>query len=52
MACACKNGKAGEKRTTYVATLPSGERKSYQTEIEAKAAVQRAGGGTVRPAAA
>ena len=48
MPCACgANKKAAPK---YVATLPDGQKKTYQTEIEAKAAVQRAGGGTVRPA--
>lgn len=49
MPCACQsNGKASTQK--YVATLPNGEKKTYQTEIEAKAAVQRAGGGTVRAA--
>jgi hypothetical protein len=47
MPCACQTNKTKSK---YVATLPTGEKKTYQTEIEAKAAVQRAGGGTVRPA--
>lgn len=47
MPCSCQsNGKA---QTKYSVTLPTGEKKTYQTEIEAKAAVQRAGGGTIRP---
>lgn len=49
MACSCGSN-SSRKQVQYVATLPSGEKKTYQTEIEARAAVQRAGGGTVRPA--
>ena len=48
MPCACStNSKA--KQASYVVTLPTGDQKTYSSEIEAKAAVARAGGGTVRP---
>lgn len=47
MACACNTNKKGVA-ATYVVTLPSGKTATYRSEIEAKAAVQRAGGGTVR----
>lgn len=46
MACACGANKKAQQ--PYVVTLPSGVKKTYQTEIEAKAAIQRAGGGTIR----
>lgn len=42
MACNC--GKKGAARTKYVHTDPSGQRTSYNTETEAKAAVARKGG--------
>lgn len=48
MPCACNSNSKG-KTMTYTVTLPTGESKAYSTEIEAKAAVQRAGGGTIRP---
>lgn len=46
MACACGANKRAA--TKYVVTLPGGDKKTFQTEIEAKAAIQRAGGGTIR----
>lgn len=48
MPCACSTNSKGNQ-TSYVVTLPSGDKKTYSSEIEAKAAVARAGGGTVRP---
>jgi hypothetical protein len=48
MACACNTNKKGAAKS-FVVTLPGGDKKTYATEIEAKAAVQRAGGGTIRP---
>jgi hypothetical protein len=47
MPCNCGGKKASVK---YLVTLPGGQQKTYQTEVEAKAAVQRAGGGSIRPA--
>lgn len=46
MPCSCNANK--KAAPTYTVTLPGGQQKSYTTEIEAKAAVQRAGGGTIR----
>jgi hypothetical protein len=48
MPCACNTNKKGVAKS-YVVTLPNGSKQTYRSEIEAKAAVQRAGGGTVRP---
>jgi hypothetical protein len=43
MACgACASNKSG--KTTYTHTLPDGTKKSYSSEVEAKAAVARKGG--------
>lgn len=50
MPCACNSGANSKgNQTSYVVTLPTGDQKTYSSEIEAKAAVARAGGGTVRP---
>lgn len=49
MPCACSTNSSTGKKLTYQVTLPNGEHKSYPSEIEAKAAVARAGGGTIRP---
>jgi hypothetical protein len=47
MACACGTKKPVSS-TTYVHTSPTGEQKTYKTEVEAAAATQRLGG-TYRP---
>lgn len=44
MACACGNKKTGSTSKTYLHTSPSGERKTYKTEVEAAAAAKRSGG--------
>lgn len=41
----CNCGKSSAKQTTYVYVDPKGRQTSYRTEIEAKAAKIRAGGG-------
>lgn len=46
MACNCGNKKATV--TTYIFTAPDGRSRTYATEVEAKAAKIRAGGGTIR----
>jgi hypothetical protein len=43
MACACGKSKT-QSNKTYVHTSPSGERKTYKTEVEAVAAQKRMGG--------
>jgi hypothetical protein len=45
MACACgsKNGGTTAAKS-YVVTAPSGEKKTYRTEVEAVAAAKRLGG--------
>ena len=44
MACACgsKTGTASSK--TYVHTSPTGEKRTYKSEVEAAAATKRLGG--------
>lgn len=49
MGCACNNRKADGTKKTFVVILPNGTRKSYQTEVEAKASAIR-NGGTYREA--
>ena len=43
MGCGCGTKKNGVSKT-YVHTAPSGERKTYKTEVEASAAAKRVGG--------
>lgn len=43
MGCNCR--KVAAKNVTYIYTNPNGVQRSYRTEIEAKAAQLRAGGG-------
>jgi len=44
MGCACGNKKTSASSKTYVHTSPTGERKTYRTEVEAAAAAKRVGG--------
>lgn len=46
MGCGC-GGAGNQKKLEFVATFINGTSKTYRTEIEARAAVARAGGGTV-----
>jgi len=46
----CNCGKKGKAGTTYVFTSPTGVSITYKTEVEAKAAQIRAGGGTIKAA--
>lgn len=46
MACACGGGSA--KAKSYVYTAPNGASKTYKTEVEARAAQIKNGGGTYR----
>lgn len=43
MPCNC-GSKKPQSTTTYVHTSPTGERKTYKTEVEAAAAAKRLGG--------
>lgn len=43
MACACGKNKT-VSTTTYVHTSPTGEKRTYKTEVEAAAAAKRLGG--------
>lgn len=43
MACSCGKGGATAK-TTYVVTAPSGQKKTYKSQVEATAAARRTGG--------
>ena len=43
MACACKSGSKTEAQA-YTVALPGGRKKSYRTEIAARAEVQRVPG--------
>ena len=43
MACACGKTQTVENKT-YVHTSPTGEQRTYKTEVEAAAATQRLGG--------
>jgi len=45
MPCGCEKANAGP--TTWVYTTPMGTQQTYRTEIEARAAQIRGGGGTV-----
>jgi hypothetical protein len=47
MACACGK-KTNASSKSYVHTSPTGERKTYKSEVEAAAAAKRIGG-TYRP---
>lgn len=44
MACACGKNKTNTANKTYVHTSPTGERKTYKSEVEAVAAQKRVGG--------
>lgn len=44
MPCGCKSGSAAAVPKLYVHTSPTGERKTYKSEIEAVAAQKRVGG--------
>lgn len=46
MPCNCGSGAA--KKQSYEYTSPTGQTKTYNSEIEAKAAQIRGGGGTIR----
>lgn len=47
----CNCGKKGKKASVqFVYTSPKGIRTTFNTEVEAKAAQIRSGGGTVQPA--
>jgi hypothetical protein len=48
MPCNCAKNKNGATKWVFVAA--DGARKVFNTEVEAKAAKIRAGGGTVQPA--
>ena len=43
MGCNCGN-KSGAQNKTFLHTAPSGKKTTYRTEVEAAAAVRRAGG--------
>lgn len=42
--CACGKSKTNAAPKSYVHTAPSGERKTYKSEVEAVAAQKRLGG--------
>jgi hypothetical protein len=44
MGCACGNKKTNGSTQSYVHTSPTGERKTYRSEVEAAAAAKRVGG--------
>jgi len=44
MPCNCGKNKAGQAQKTYVHTAPTGQQKTYKTEVEAAAAQRRLGG--------
>lgn len=44
MACNCGKKNTPSSPRTYVVTLPSGQKSTYQTEVEAVAAAKRLGG--------
>lgn len=44
MGCGCGSSTANQTQKTYVHTSPTGERKTYKSEVEAAAAQQRLGG--------
>lgn len=46
----CNCGKKRTAKQQYVYTSPTGQTTTYNTEVEAKAAKIRAGGGEVKPA--
>jgi hypothetical protein len=50
MACGCSGGNKNADGTPkeFVFTNPRGEQKTYRTEMEARAAQIRAGGGTYK----
>jgi len=45
--CGCGKGSATAS-FNFVVVAPNGEQKTYQTEIEARAAVTRLGGGAIQ----
>lgn len=47
MGCGCGKGTAQQK-LQYVVTAPNGTSKTYHTEVEARAAVTRLGGGAIQ----
>lgn len=47
MGCGCGKG-ASAAKVEYVVVTPTGEQKTYRTEIEARAAVTRLGGGAIQ----
>ena len=42
--CGCGQDKSSQVQRTYVHTAPTGEQKTYKTEVEAAAAQRRTGG--------
>lgn len=44
MPCNCGKSKNDQVQKTYVHTSPTGERKTYKSEVEAAAAAKRVGG--------
>ena len=44
MGCGCGSTTTNQANKTYVHTSPTGERKTYKSEVEAAAAQQRLGG--------
>jgi hypothetical protein len=44
MACACGSKTASGANKTYTVTSPSGEKKTYRSEVEATSAARRVGG--------
>ena len=50
MPCNCGQGRASGKDTNvkYVVVSPTGRQQTYQTEIEARAALTRLGGGAIQ----
>ena len=44
MGCGCGASTTAQVNKTYVHTAPTGEQKTYQSEVEAAAAQQRTGG--------
>jgi hypothetical protein len=44
MACSCGKGGSTTAKKTYTVTTPSGEKKTYSSEVEATSAARRTGG--------
>lgn len=52
MPCNCGGGKSSSSGNyQYVVTKPNGEQQTYRTEIEARAALTRLGGGAIQKVA-